>query len=88
MIIDGISYVLLNVLTFLVNIFPIADSNIISSINTNFIQFRNIIVASNFIFPIDTLLFLLNTLFYFVSLIFTFKLGRWLLSNLSAGFFK
>jgi hypothetical protein len=88
MILDAIFNFIASIFGVLIDFLPVADTSVGIGINTAMTTLRNGLVSVNWIFPVDTLLFLLQISFYCIAVIFLIKIYRWIFSNLTAGLFK
>lgn len=88
MIWAGILTSIYAILQIFLQIFPFANTNTVNSINTSVSQVRNSIASAGWIFPIDTFFTLLTAVIVIETSIITFKVVRWIASNITLGFIK
>jgi len=88
MIFDAILFVAIGFLSFFIQLFPQADSNIVSQITTTLTSFRSYSSDASWIFPLDLFFPLLTTVIIIEFFINTFKLFRWLASIVTFGIIK
>jgi hypothetical protein len=88
MIIQAILNVVYNVLAFLLGLLPLVDQSLVTAIHTNTAQLKALIEAANWIFPVDILFLYFWTLVLILGAIFTFKVAREILRNITGGIVK
>lgn len=88
MIISTILGIVYTILSFLLGLLPLADPVLIQAIRTNTQTIRTIIDNANWIFPIDNLFLFFNTFILILFSIFTYKVAKEILKNISGGIVK
>lgn len=76
------------IFTFVISLFPTADSEIVSRITDGVAPFKSAIASANWFFPVDTFFAFLAIVFTIELGILTFKTIGWIAKNLSLGLFK
>lgn len=84
--IDALLSTAINWFTILVSLFPLANVNIVNEINEFMTTFRGAMSIANVFFPVSTLMWALGLILTVEIALFTFKLWKWIVSNVSLGF--
>jgi len=75
-------------LQFIVNLFPTADTGVISFITNGVASFRSALISINWFFPVDTLLQVLGYMFIIEAAVLFIKLGRYIAGVFTMGVLK
>lgn len=83
-----LAYAVLAVLNSLISLFPTANASVVALIGTQISNFRTFAFDAQPFLPVSLLLSLLAAVLLIESSLLTYKLARWIVSILSAGFIK
>lgn len=70
----------------LISLFPDANVNIVSEIDEFMSAFRGAMSISNVFFPVSTLMWAMGLILSVEIALFSFKVYKWLVSNMTFGF--
>lgn len=82
MIIDTILNIFFSVLTFFIGLFPNANTDFVSNVNTAMINFRVFIAQINFVFPLGTLFSILVVWFIINNTSYAAWTINWVINKL------
>jgi len=85
---SNIQFAIIIVIDILLSFFPTADAGTITAITSQLAPFKTAIAAANWFFPVDTFFSLLSIVFVVEFGIFTYKFVKFLVKNVSLGFFR
>jgi hypothetical protein len=88
MIIQAILNAVYYALTFILSFLPDVDQALIAAMRTNAETFRTMIFGANWFFPVDVLYYAFFTWVSFVAAVFTFRIARLIMKNISGGIVK
>lgn len=86
--IDALLSQVINWFTILVSLFPEANFDIVDQINEFMTAFRGALAISGIFFPVSLLLWAMGIIMTIEIALFSFRIWRWIVSNISFGFFK
>jgi len=75
-------------LTWIVNLFPEADSSTVTMISSFSTTLHNSLVTGSYFVPVNTMLNLMALVITIEGSILSFKIVRWISSNVTLGFLK
>ena len=78
----------INTLNFFVSLFPNADNNTLNLIVSGMITLRGLISRANFFLDVQQFFAILTVVVATESIILVMRITKWILHNLSLGFFK
>lgn len=85
---DAITAALINAATVLVSLFPNANITITENISEFMTTFRSGLVMADAFIPVNYMLTCMGLILTVETALFSFKLYRWIASNVSLGIFK
>lgn len=88
MIIDAIVTMTTDFFAFLLSFFPDVNTTITTAIASGYYNIKTLLVGYNWIFPVNTFYFIMNSFLGILLAFGLYKLIRWIASILSAGFIK
>ena len=88
MIIDALSFVANGILSLIVELFPVADTDTVSFVSSQFTGFNNIMAGVNWFFPVDTFYHVAGYIFAIEGILLIFSTSAWILENITVGLFK
>lgn len=88
MIISYIITFITNIVLWLLQLLPLADTSITSSITTQFAAFKSWIQSANNVFPVDTLFQILGIMLILESGLYLWKAFKWIGGIISGGIIK
>jgi hypothetical protein len=88
MILSAIINLLLPIVDFVIGFLPSADPGVTNFINSTTAYFRNILLVGNTYFDMNSLLLVLSFILTIEIIIMTYKLTKWIVAVITAGFFK
>lgn len=84
--IDALISTAINWFTVLVSLFPGADVELVSYINDFMSSFRGAMAVAGIFFPVPLLMTLMGIVLIIETAIFSFKVWKWIVANVSFGF--
>ena len=80
--------VIVDVLREVIQLFPLADSETLSLYTDQINSFRDLMAGANWLFPVGDFFTLLSAIVTIELSIFTFRLTKFIIKNVSFGLFK
>lgn len=80
--------IFIGVLNTIISLLPLADTDILTAIDSNLTPFKTAIAGANWIFPVPEFFTFVSAVFTIELAFWTYKLIKFLITNLSAGLFK
>lgn len=72
----------------LLNFFPDADTDTLNAITGNLEPFKEMVGGANWLLPIDFLFYIINFIIAIEGAILVFRVGRWVMNNVTLGIVK
>lgn len=88
MIISLIITFLTTIIIWFLNLLPLADSSITTSISSNFASFKTWVQTANNVFPVDTLFQVLSLILLIEASLYVWKKGSYIVGIITAGILK
>jgi hypothetical protein len=88
MLVQAFINIAYGLLTGLVTLFPVADSNINNFLSANFAVFRTTMSGVNSLIDIQSLFLVLGVVIGTESVLMLFHFTKWIITNISFGIFK
>lgn len=86
--IDALISQAINWFTVLVSLFPMANFDIVAQINEFMTAFRGAMAIAGIFFPVSILMWAMATIMTIEIALFSFKVWRWIVGNVSLGFLR